>query len=214
MEDRELTHEESLKLINQMIGKAKNSIHDNGLSPILWGTVISICSLVTFLEIKSVVKLPFSIWILTAVAIVPQIILSVKESKNPVKSYDDVAMSYIWTVFGIGIAVFVFITYNIFQGIAPAQAELRNLNASVNFKFSEYTSSLYLLWYGWPGMVTGGIKKFKAMLWGGILCWVFAIIALYTTTDVDMLLVCAGAVAAWLIPGIILRRIYNRQRNV
>lgn len=214
MEDRELTHEESLKLINQMIGKAKNSIHDNGLSPILWGTVISICSLVTFLEIKGVVKLPFSIWMLTAVAIIPQIILSVKESRNPVKSYDDVAMSYIWSVFGIGIPVLILIIYNIFQDLAPAQAELNRLNAGVKFKFSEYTSSLYLLWYGWPGIITGGIKNFKAMLWGGMLCWVFAIITLYTTVDVDMLLICTGAVAAWLIPGIILRRIYNRQRNV
>ena len=67
MEEAEkiLTEKESLELISQMINKAKNSYHDSGIGPILWGSVIALCSLVTFLQIRFDFPLPFDIWYLT-----------------------------------------------------------------------------------------------------------------------------------------------------
>ena len=77
-----LTQEESLLLISQMINKAKNSYHESGIGPMLWGTVITLCSLVTYLQIKFHFRLPFDIWLLTLFAIIPQVILIAREKKN------------------------------------------------------------------------------------------------------------------------------------
>ena len=83
-----MTEQESLQLISQMINKAKNSYLDSGVGPILWGTVISVCSLVTFFKIKYQFDLPFDIWFLTLIAIVPQIFIASRGNKlNKVKGY-------------------------------------------------------------------------------------------------------------------------------
>ena len=47
-----MTEQESLQLIQQMINKAKNSYHEKGIGTMLWGSVITICSLVTFLRLE------------------------------------------------------------------------------------------------------------------------------------------------------------------
>lgn len=204
MEERELTHEESLKLINEMIGKAKDNIHESGLSPILWGSVIAICGLVTFAEIKNWIDLPISIWNLVFVALIPQIIFSLKQGKRTVTTHQDAALDYIWMTFGIGIGVLSFINWQVFANIGRAQG-------TSTFRFSDFSSSFYLLWYGMPGIITGALTRFKAMLFGGIFCWVAAMLSLFTSVDIDMLLTAVAAIVAWLIPGLILRKKYLRQ---
>jgi hypothetical protein len=72
--------------------------------------------------------------------------------------------------------------------------------------FSDYTSSYLLIMYGIPTLATAVIKNFRPMLIGGIICWVSAVIAVYTPREIDMLMMAISAVAAWLVPGIILNR--------
>ena len=82
MEDKNLSGKESLELITQMINKAKNSYHDTGIGAMMWGAVIAVCSLVRLSEIHFGYRLPFDIYLLTLVAIIPQIIISIKEKKE------------------------------------------------------------------------------------------------------------------------------------
>jgi hypothetical protein len=80
-----------------MINKAKESYHDTGIGAIMWGAVIAICSLVRLSEVHFAYKLPFDIYLLTLVAIIPQILISIREKKErKVKSYDDPYLDYIW----------------------------------------------------------------------------------------------------------------------
>lgn len=212
MKDKELSYEESMVLINKMINTAKNNLHDSGIGPMLWGIVIPICSFETFLEIKGLVSLPFSIWYLTILALLIQVYVSIEQSKNrKAINYDDTAINLIWMVFGIGIGMIVWINAAVFNELNLMQNEFQSLSGKkIPFRFSEFTSAYFLLWYGFPGIITGGIKKFITMLIGGIICWTLSITTLYTSVANDMLLVAIGAIAAWLIPGIILRRKYRK----
>ena len=104
MEDKNISYEESLKLINTMINKAKDSYHDTGVGAMLWGSVIAVCSLVRLSELQFNYKLPFDINLLTLVAIIPQIFITIKEKRaRKAKSYDDTFIDYIWLAFGISI---------------------------------------------------------------------------------------------------------------
>ena len=47
-EINELSGEESLQLITRMINKARNDYHETGVSALLWGSVITVFSLLTF----------------------------------------------------------------------------------------------------------------------------------------------------------------------
>src|SRR5262249_18443281 len=154
---------------------------DTGTSVIMWGLVITICSLVRLSEIQFGYNLPFDIYLLTVVAIIPQIVLNSKEKKaRKVKSYDDVYMDYLWTGFGITIFLLILIV-NVFAAdlsnlTTDYAALMKGKSGARDFQFIEYVAPLFLMLYGFPTFVTGAAFKFKPMLWGGILCWVCCII--------------------------------------
>jgi hypothetical protein len=213
-EEQQLSEQESLRLISQMINKAKNSFHDTGIGPVLWGSVIAFCSLVTYARLHFGFKLPFDIWLLTLAAILPQIIISYREKKmRRAKTYNDDAIDYIWLCFGISIflvshinAVFINKLVEIYKAYEAATGKWPD------FGLSSYSSSLMLLLYGFPTVITGAIMKFKPMLWGGIACWLCCIISVYTPMKTDMLLTAFAAVVMWLIPGIILWGKYKKRK--
>ena len=219
-EEKQLTEQESLELIARTIHQAKNSYHDTGIGPMLWGSIIALCSLVTFAQLQFGLQLPFDIWLLTLFAIAPQIYITLKEKKmRKVKRYEDIVMTYIWTCFGITVFLLVHINMNLIMHLTPIFNDYNTYKgaAAVDFNFASYSSPMFLLLYGFPTIITGGIMKLKPMLYGGIFCWVCCIITVYTDIKIDMLLTALSATLMWLIPGIILFRKYKmrqKQANV
>jgi hypothetical protein len=69
-----------------------------------------------------------------------------------------------------------------------------------------------MMLYAFPTFVIGGMQKFKPMILGGIFCWVASIISIYTNVEIDLLLMAACGLIAWLIPGIILWRSYKKNQ--
>ena len=213
MEENKMTEKESLELISQMINKAKNSYHDSGIGPILWGSVITLCSLVTYFQIRFQFSLPFDIWLLTLIAIVPQVFIVAKEKNNKkVKTYDNKIMDYVWVSFGISVFLLIFINKNIVEQLNPVfQTYIDVKGTRPDFNYSSFTSSFFLLLYGIPTIITGSCRGMKPMLYGGVICWICCIISVYTKIEWDMLLTAFAALCAWLIPGVIL---WNRYKKI
>ncbi len=216
MEEKKITEQESLDLIATMINKAKNAYHDTGMSAIMWGAVVAFCSLEKFSEIQFNYRLPFDIYLLTLVAIIPQVFISRKEKKErTVKSYDDNYMDYIWLGFGICIFLMILIVNVMSHYWQPIADEYTKLSGKTSaFQLYEFVSPLFLILYGLPTFITGAACKFKPMLWGGILCWVCCVITVFTGGKVDLILVAVSAVFAWLIPGIIMEKDYREAKKV
>lgn len=218
--EKQLTEKESLDLISTMINKAKNAYYDTGVTAIMWGAVIAFCSLEKFAEFQFNYRLPFDIYLLTIVAVIPTIILAIKEKKErKVKSFDDNYMDYIWLGFGICIALMIFIVNNIQGNLNPVMDKYNELaNGRTDwtaFHFGEYMMPLFLLLYGLPTFITGAACKFKPMLWGSLFCWVCCVITIYTNIKIDLLLTAASSIMAWLIPGIVIEkeyRLYKKQQ--
>ena len=57
-----MSEQESLTLISEMIQKAKTSYHDKGISSLLWGSVVFIAAMVTFIKEQLGLKLPYIKW--------------------------------------------------------------------------------------------------------------------------------------------------------
>ncbi len=206
MEEKQMSELESLQVISTMIQKAKTSYHDKGTGAMLWGVVITVCSLSTWAQLHYKYELPFDIWLLTVVAVVPTIILSIREGRRrKVKGYDETAMNWVWTCFGIAI----FLTVHANNAVSAAFGDIKDAveaagGARPAIYYSDYSSAFMLMVYGIPTLVSAGIKNFKPMLIGGIVCWLSAIAVVYTDRATDMLLMALSATCAWLIPGIIL----------
>lgn len=192
--EKQLSEKESLQLIADMINKAKNSYVDSGIGPLFWGVLVTFCSLVTFAEIQFNFDIHFDIWLLTIIAFIPQVYFSFRGSKSrQLKTYDDEALNYVWATFAI--IMFLLVHYNF------------RINPSNSIP-------LFLLTYGVPTFITGGLKRFMPMIAGGIVCWICCIISVYTKVKTGMLLTALSATCAWVLPGIILRRKYLKLKHV
>ncbi len=195
------SEEESLLLITQMISKAKSDFIETGISALMWGSIVTFCALVEFASFYYPIPWADLVWLLTFLAVIPQIIISVRErKKKKFKTYHEDAMGGIWIAFGVSMFLLNFY--------------LNSLTVPVG---SLRPNALFLIVYGIPTFATGFTRRFKPMIFGGIACWVFAVVSLYTSYPYALLLVAGAALLAWFIPGIILQRRYlnaKRQQHV
>ena len=214
--EKQLSEKESLQLITDMIQKVKNSYHDKGVGPLLWGTVVAIASFVSFLQLQYNFSLPFDIWWIVMAAIIPQIILINRDSKTQkIKHHDDAALNAVWLVYGLTIFGLSF-----FQSVVPSAAEqIMQLNGRQIVKheinnskpdevikpFTPSFYSMYILIYAFPTLITGLVKKFWPMIIGAIITYLLFIVSCFTETKYDFLMGGVSALCCWFIPGIILR---------
>jgi len=215
MQDNNLSYEDSLRLINTMINKAKDAYHDTGVGAMLWGSVIAICSLTRFAEVQFDFKLPFDINFLALFALVPQIFITIREKRNrKARSYDERFLDYIWIGFGISIFLLIHVVNLTFESWTPVSKEYAALAGHPSpFRFSEFVMPLFLILYGMPTFITGAAFKVKPMLWGGLFCWLCSIITVYTHYKVDLLLTALSAIMAWFIPGLIMEKEYRMAKK-
>jgi len=214
----QLSEKESLRLITEMIQKAKGSFHESGASAILWGTVVALCGLISFAELQWNFSVGFDVWLLILAAILPQVYLSIREKKREsVKTYQQAATDNVWIVYAISIAAVV-----LYQNIVPAVSDKLMLQDGIqllqkniqtgevkDYRFiTPSLSSVYLIIYAFPTLATGLINKFKPMIYGAVMCYGSFVISLYTSFKYDMLLMGLAGIANWLIPGLILRSRY------
>jgi len=210
-----LTEKESLDLITQMINKAKDSCHSTGIASIMWGLVIAVCSLVRLSEIQFGYRLPFEIYLLTFVAVFPQIYFTVKEKRErKVKTYGDDFMDYLWLAFGICIFLLVLIINVMNSEWQPVAEEFkRQTGNGASFHLYEFIAPLFLLLYGLPAFVSGASMKFRPMLLGGIFCWLCCVATVFTPGKIDLGLTAIAGIVPWFIPGIIMEKDYRMAKK-
>ncbi len=210
-----MTEKESLELIASMIRRAKDACHDTGVSAIMWGALIAFCSLEKLAELQFGFQLPFDIYLLTFVAVIPQIIIQRRESKlKKAKSWEDDFQQALWLSFGICIFILIFLL-NVMLPIWFKSSEEYTAVTGKSFPFylHEYTASLFLMLYGIPTFITGLTMKFRPMFWGGIICWCASLATMFTPIKADLALLALSAIFAWLIPGIILEKEFRKAKK-
>ena len=188
----EFLTQESMQLINEMIGKAKRSYISNGIASMVWGALIVLCSLLTWMRITFHFYPGFDVWLLLIFALIPQIYFGRKERRaKDFVAHDDNTTIYMWIAFAVSIFITSF--YNSKYG-------------------NDGSATSIMILYGMPTFILGGIYKFKQMVTGGIICWILSIISVYTSAASDMLLIAACGLFAWVIPGIILWPRYKTEQ--
>jgi hypothetical protein len=192
-QDKSLTEAQSLELITSMISRAKNDYYDSGISALLWGSIIIICSLATYANHWLKWAALDYVWFLTVAAVVPQIIISIREGqRRGYKSHESHMIGGIWLSYAIAIFLFSYVDYA--------------LNISQD-------APIYLTLFGIPTFATGYGRRYMPMIVGGLACWVFAVLALFIPYPNALFLMAAGALLAWFIPGLLLRRCYLKAKR-
>jgi hypothetical protein len=191
------TPQESLQLIESMINRAKDKYAEDGSMYLMWGWLVFICSLAQFLLLHVFqYEYHYIVWLATIPFFIFQLFyVSKKQKQQKVVTYTDHIVGYVWITFAIVIILLGFIVGLLTTG-------------------EYYTHIIHILLaiYGIPVFLTGVIVRFKPLTIGGIACWILCIISCFITVyDYQFLLIPVAMLAAWVIPGYLLRAKYKQQ---
>lgn len=198
MEDKTMSGQESLALIESMINKAKNQFNENGYFYLVWGWVVLFCSLVHyFVGFRLGYEMASRVWMLTWIVILYQVAYMIsKKRAERVKTYTDDIVNAIWIVFAIVIMVTLVVIRQL-----PDKGFFTVLNP------------LILVIYGVPTFLSGIILRFNPLKFGGISCWLLALVAAFIDPYQHLLFIALAMVFAWIIPGYLLRSKFKKENN-
>ena len=194
MEDK-FSPEQSLHLIGTMINKAKGRFSENGHLYLLWGWAVFLCSIAEFILINYTrFEHHYLVWLtMWLVAIYQVFYLRSKKRKERVKAYTDEIIGAVWITFVVLMFLFGFLF-----GQLMGEEYYRFINPG------------FLVLYGMPTVLSGTILRFRPLIVGGIICWVFSIFSTMIDYDYQLLLLAAAVVSAWIIPGYLLKIRYKK----
>lgn len=185
MGNKEMSPEESLGLIQAMIGKARKRYTDNSFFFLLWGWITLIASLAHFyLATYTNFEDPYIGWSLTIVGGIISGIRGARQGKKAVvRNYADKMYGWLW--FSLGMAMFTII----FNG------------ETIGWQIVPFI----LLLAGIGTAVSGAMMGFKPLQFGAIAFWALAIIAFKQPENYQMLLMGLGVAVGYLLPGYMMK---------
>ena len=191
----ELSGEKSFEIIQQMIQKAKTNFTDNGHGWLLWGGMIILASLSTFFLLEYKFYNPFMAW--NVFGVIAILLLSynfIKPAHKAVGSYVSDILRYVDIGFTVCLFVIIF---------------------SINVSVGPNNGFGYLLMiYAFLMLIQSGALKFKPLMYGAIINWIGAL-AIFINTEFkyDMLITAAAVFMGYIIPGLILRAQYKKEKE-
>ncbi len=186
--ENNFNEKESLKLIHEMIENSKAGFGKSSFFFLLWGWLVLFASLMHFALLFTEFKYPFLPWSITMIlgGIVAGIKGSRMKKQRKVKTYLDTTVSYLWASFGITLFIILFSA-----GMGKISWKMSNI--------------LIIALYGFGTFASGGIIKFKPLIFGGIFTWIIAVASLFIPSEYTLLSIAFSVVVAYLIPGYMLK---------
>jgi len=190
MEEKNITEQESLVIIQQMMNKTKEQLFDNSNLFLLWGFAAFICTVTQYILIKINIQNSEAVWIAMPIIAVIHIYIVIKQrSKIKVQTYNGNAISALWTAIG-----FAFISIVFFA------SQKINILPTI------------ILLYAIGTFVTGKIIDFKPLVIGGSICFLLSIVIAFIKDENQLLIMATAILISYIIPGFLLKKEYKNQQ--
>ncbi|MBK6276000.1 MAG: hypothetical protein IPF58_15515 [Saprospirales bacterium] len=190
MEEKNITEQESLVIIQQMMNKTKEQLFDNSNLFLLWGFAAFICTVTQYILIKINIQNSEAVWIAMPIIAVIHIYIVIKQrSKIKVQTYNGNAISALWTAIG-----FAFISIVFFA------SQKINILPTI------------ILLYAIGTFVTGKIIDFKPLVIGGSICFLLSIVIAFIKDENHLLIMATAILISYIIPGFLLKKEYKNQQ--
>lgn len=193
--EKELSPEESFRIIQTMIDTARHKIADDGFHLILWGVLVISCCFANYFLLQAGAGnwagLP---WMLMPCIGVPAGI-AYEKSRNKsktIKTHADLYVANMWMAYLFSL-VFAIVFCSLSQ-ISPVP--------------------FILILTGMATFATGKILKFTPLLLGGIVFWLSAMLCLKVVDEKQLLIQAVSTFFGYIVPGILLWRNYKAETNV
>lgn len=205
MGEKKLTENESLLIIEQMIGRARQEERDSGWGWIVWGWLLFVTSVAHFVLIRLKVNHPSRVWDYFLYGAILLVLLSILArywgpAKGRVRTYTNELVDKFGFAFFVSLVVMSYGNY------------VTDLNPS-GTSFG-YLLLLYAFWM----YIHGSAYRFALLRYGAYVNWLGAMVIFYfgIKLGANVLLVHAVCVAlGYLVPGhIALRKFQKRNSGI
>ncbi|TND09114.1 MAG: hypothetical protein FD123_1517 [Bacteroidetes bacterium] len=195
-DEKPLNEQASLALINRMINSAQQGVSDNGFYFLLWGWLVFAAAMGNWTLIHvfptELNWLPWAI-LMPLGGIVSGIYGWKVERKKKVKTYADEVMDYVAAAFLIALFSVLFV---------------------FSWKLGWATTYPFIMIiYGIWLFVSGGVLKFRPLIYGGLINFACAIGSLWIHSYHMILVLAFAVLAGYIIPGHLLKAKYNREKH-
>lgn len=189
--EKEMSPQESLSIIQNMIDKTKHSLSDGSHYFLLWGYAVFIGCSIQYSLLVIDYQRHYYAWFVMLIAIAVHNVFIFRDAKKQrVVTFIEEAYGYLWM--GVGIAFGV----------------LSVLFIKIGW---QYCFPFYILFYGVGSFISGNLIKFKPLAIGGIVCYILAALAVFTSYPTQILITAVSVLIGYIIPGHMLRSQYKKQ---
>ena len=181
-----LNAQQSLDLITSMIRQAKGNMQKTGFYFLLWGWTIVIANLGVYFMLEFTdIENPFIMFLITIPAAIISMIHGMRQDRKIMAStmFDSIHM-WLWVGFGINCFIFAF------------------FGAKTNWQINPVITTMCAV----PTFVSGIMLRFKPLIIGGSLFWVFGIICFIVPPHTQFLVSPLAVTVGYLIPGYMLKK--------
>lgn len=185
--ETKLTNQESFAIITKMIQQSKSNVQEGSFYLLFWGWVITAAYaghyiLMVFTEFAQ----PYAVWLITIPAGIISTIYGFKKSRKAlVRTHLDYLYAQNWLAFLLPLLVIIAFGYQIGY---------------------ENITGMILLIVGSAVFVTSRLLKFTPSLYGSLVIWAMAILALVFNDERQYLFGCVATTLGYLVPGYLLKK--------
>lgn len=200
--EKNLTEQDSLRLINEMITQAKNNVQKGAAdSMILWGCATAVIAIgnIILLHVLTPAYLSFHIWwAMILVGIVSAIMNHRKDKTTIVWTHIDKIVSSAWTGFVISNIVFLIIIFG-------------TIKLTESWAMTWVITPVILTLVGLAQYVTATACRYKLFFYAAAIFWGGAIVCLisffiFPTSYIQFFILAACMILGMVIPGYMLNK--------
>ena len=187
--EKEFNEQESITVIQKMIEKVKVEFNDDSFYYLLWGWLVFGASISNFILLKINYEYASIPWALMPLGVIITAVYAFRHERNKrVRTYMDDFFKYVLIAFGVSLAIVLFLQSKLLLNTYP----------------------MALMVYGSFLFIAGGAINFRPLIIGGIVNWICGITAFFVSFDIQLLILAAGVILGYVIPGYRLKAHYKK----
>ncbi len=182
MKEKTFNEKEAVAVIQQMVNAGRYNIKQDAVHLLVWGWLILAACLVHYLSYLA--QFPEGLYVWTVVIVLgmaASMYTGWKQGQQAKsQSYIDRINRYLWlgSLVPFAIAIGIGLTYDWI-----------------------FAYPVFAAIFGWGNFISGGLLKYKPLVWGGVAAWIFAGLMLFFTGPEILLLMAAAIFLSYLVPG-------------
>lgn len=183
-----LTTQQSLDIITNMILQARGNVQRSSIYFIMWGLVVAAANIGMAILMMLDYRHPYIVWLITIPAWLATFFITRRHTRESVSSsHLDRINMFLW--YSYGVVVFTLVAFG--------------------FKINFQLNPVILVVSACPALVSGIVTRYRPLMIGGILFWLFGIICFLVSGPWQYLVGAIAVTCGHLVPGIMLRKKTN-----